>query len=69
MFFSGSIYCDCREDNYCSFCKYWIGESPSVDYKSGSTKLRKCEGLCSKRDGNVKSDGICNRFARKLEYM
>ena len=36
---------NCRDDNMCMFCKYWLGKRPDTNYATGRTKYRKEQGL------------------------
>lgn len=61
---------NCRTDNRCVFCKYWNGTPPKVNYRNGMASYEIEEAICSLyKEKNCKSNGICNRFEKKLMYL
>lgn len=59
---------NCRRDNKCVFCKYWIGEEANVNYATGSSSYTKVEGLCKKNKRKCRAGDICCEFERCLRY-
>lgn len=59
---------NCRTNNFCVFCKYWLGREPDVNLRSGISKLPLSDGLCSLRNEKVKPKSLCSRFERNLIY-
>ena len=62
---------NCRNTNMCMFCKYWLGNSPNVDYVTGETKYTVTRGLCKKDTSNAKhdSDSLCYKFEKSLLFL
>lgn len=63
--------CNCREDNICAFCKYWLGSEPQPDYVSGECKVTAQFGHCKKdtSEGRHKTTDLCHQFSRALRFM
>ena len=62
---------NCRDDNMCMFCKYWLGKRPDTNFATGRTNYRKDQGLCQKDSSDSKHDstGLCHKFQKSLEYL
>ena len=59
-----------REDNYCVFCKHWLGPKAQINHLTGEGDLKIQQGLCgvSKESGFHKSDDLCYQFKKDLLY-
>ena len=64
-------YMNCRDADMCVFCKYWLGDSPNVDYRTGECKVPNTSALCSKDNSGDKhkSTDLCSRYMKALSYM
>lgn len=62
---------NCREDNVCALCKYWLGSRPKVNYRTGDIKAIRGEGLCAKdaTNGEHQANSLCFQFEKRLEYL
>lgn len=61
---------NCREDNYCVFCKYWLGPKAKINHLTGEGELIVQEGLCSvsKESGFHNSNDLCHQFKKSIVY-
>lgn len=62
---------NCRNENMCIFCKFWLGPDPKVNYRTGETKFDNCFGLCAKdaTNNSHKPDELCYQFKKRLDYL
>lgn len=59
---------NCRTNNYCVFCKFWLGREADVNWQSGESKLPLSDGLCSLKNECKKPKSLCAKFERRLKY-
>lgn len=64
-----NVFINCRKDNMCLLCKYWLGGEANVNYISGKTKREICSGICSLDAKEHKSVDICAKFEKCLIYL
>lgn len=62
---------NCREENMCIFCKYWLGKRPKTNFHTGETILKMENGMCSLDDTNQyhKSIELCHKFKKDIIYL
>ena len=62
---------NCREVNMCVFCKYWLGEKPETDFRTGESNVKNRKGMCSLDETNQyhKSIDLCHQFRKNLIYL
>lgn len=62
---------NCRDDNMCMFCKYWLGKRPNTNYVTGFAQYETSQGLCQKNNSDSKhnSTDLCPKFEKALEYL
>lgn len=59
---------NCRTDNYCIFCEFWLGKPANVNHINGESKIHTEQGLCSRNDKYYEPIQLCKHFARRLIY-
>ncbi len=60
---------NCREDNHCVFCKFWLGRPAKVNHITGASEITNDKGLCSQRNKYCEATEICRNFKKSLLYM
>ncbi|MBE5959319.1 MAG: hypothetical protein E7254_10730 [Lachnospiraceae bacterium] len=60
-----------RADNKCIFCKYWIGNEPDINTRTGEANYSICRGMCEKDSSNSmhSSEDLCYEFRRSIVYL
>lgn len=55
----------------CIFCKYWRGERPQIDHRTGKCKIRPVRGRCvlDETGQYYKADNLCDYFDKCIVYM
>lgn len=60
---------NCRITDQCIFCKYWYGDIPKMDYRTGECQYSAKQGTCLKKDVPCEPEYICSSFQKKMIYM
>lgn len=63
------IKANCRENNYCVFCEFWLGKPANVNHMNGESEIFSGQGLCSKNNQYYEPIALCSYFKRKLLYL
>lgn len=60
---------NCRTTDQCIFCKYWHGNVPKMDYRTGECQYDTKQGKCSKKNILCEPERICSFYQKQLLYM
>lgn len=60
---------NCRIDNCCVFCEFWLGKPVKVNHITGKSEILSGQGLCSRNDKYCEPTAICRCFKRRLLYL